>query len=346
MNIKDSQRRKATIKEVAKRAGVSVATVSRVLNNQEVVKEDKKQRILEVIADLNYVPNPAARSLGKKQLYKVAVVVPNIVNSALAEVIRGIFETLYDNKIDMILFNSNENPEVEKKTFLSLSDKLVEGAIFVAQCGSLLDFSQLARRMPVALVERAEKTNTVDKFEIDDYDAMEQIVDHLHDLGHRKIAHISGLAYSYNSQLRTDAFRFALEKKKLEVREAYFINTSFTITGGYEGFKQLLEIGDDFTAVVCSSDLIALGAVSSAIRTGYTIGENMSIVGYDGFPETEHIYPAVTSVNYPGYQMGALAAEAIMDKFERGSKIPPKRMTLKAELMTRETTGPHKGKRK
>ena len=115
MNIKDSQRRKATIKEVAKRAGVSVATVSRVLNNQEVVKEDKKQRILEVIADLNYVPNSAARSLGKKQLYKVAVVVPNIVNSALAEVIRGIFETLYANKIDMILFNSNENPEVEKE---------------------------------------------------------------------------------------------------------------------------------------------------------------------------------------------------------------------------------------
>ena len=346
MNIKDSQRRKATIKEVAKRAGVSVATVSRVLNNQEVVKEDKKQRILEVIADLNYVPNPAARSLGKKQLYKVAVVVPNIVNSALAEVIRGVFETLYANKIDMILFNSNENPEVEKKTFLSLSDKLVEGAIFVAQCGSLLDFSQLARRMPVALVERAEKTNTVDKFEIDDYDAMEQIADHLYALGHRKIAHLSGLSYSYNSQLRTDAFRFALEKKKLPVMDNYFINTSFTITGGAEGFNQLLERGDDFTAVVCSSDLIALGAVSSAIRAGYTIGENMSIVGYDGFPETEHIYPAVTSINYPGYQMGALAAEAIMDKFERGSKIPPKRITLKSELVVRETTGTHKGKRK
>ena len=234
----------------------------------------------------------------------------------------------------------------KKKTFLSLSDKLVEGAIFVAQCGSLLDFSQLARRMPVALVERAEKTNTVDKFEIDDYDAMEQIVDHLYALGHRKIAHLSGLSYSYNSQLRTDAFRFALEKKKLPVMENYFINTSFTITGGAEGFNQLLERGDDFTAVVCSSDLIALGAVSSAIRAGYIIGENMSIVGYDGFPETEHIYPAVTSINYPGYQMGALAAEAIMDKFERDSKILPKRMTLKAELVVRETTGSNKGKRK
>lgn len=342
MNIKDNQKRKATIKEVAKRARVSVATVSRVLNNQEVVKEDKKQEILKVISELNYVPNPAARSLGKKQLYKVAVVVPNIVNPALAKIIKGIFETLYKNKIDMILLNSNENSEIEKKLFLGLSDKLIEGAIFVAQCGSLLDFSQLTRLMPVAVIERAEKTNTIDRFEIDNYDAMSQIVDHLYALGHRKIAHISGLPYSYNSQSRTNAFRLALKKKKLLVMDNYFINTNFTIVGGTKGFNQLLKKGDDFTAIVCSSSLIALGVVSSAIRAGYIIGKNMSIVGYDGFPETEHIYPAITSINYPGYQMGALAAKAIMDKFEKGNKIPHKKITLKVKLIKRETTGINK----
>ena len=346
MNIKDNQRRKTTIKEVAKRARVSIATVSRVINNQKIVKKDKRQKILEVIAELNYVPNPAARSLGKKQPYKVAVVVPNISNPALTEAIKGIFEILYANKIDMVLFNSNENPEMEKKIFLSLSDKLIEGAIFIAQCGSLLDFSQLTKRIPVAVIERAEKTNTIDKFEIDNYNAMDQIVDHLYNLGHRKIVHISGLHYSYNSQSRKAAFRFALEKKKLQITDNRFISTNFTIAGGVKGFNQLLKKSDDFTAVTCSSDLIALGAISSAIKSGYTIGENMSIVGYDGFSKTDYTYPAVTSINYPGYKMGMLAAKAIIDKLDRGSKVPSKKITLKVELVDRETTGINKRKQK
>ena len=339
MDANNNQKR-TTIKEVAKKAGVSVATVSRVMNNQDIVKEDKKHKVLQAIADLNYVPNPAARTLGKKQVFKVAVIVPNIMNYALADIIKGISQTLYENDVDVMLFNSDENPEAEKRTFLSLSDKLVEGVIFIAQCGPLLDFSQLSKRMPIVLIERAEKTNQVDRFEIDNEDAMLQIVGHLHKLGHRRIAHITGESSSYNAQTITNAFRKALAAYKLPVLEDYFINTRYSLSGGKEGFEQLISKGKDFTAIVCSSNVIAMGAVNTAIRQGYRVPEDFSISGYDRFPEIEVLNPVITTIDYPAYDMGRQAAEIVLEKFGTEGQVESRQKVIKVRLVEGESTGP------
>lgn len=340
MDLNNKNQKRTTIKEVAKKAGVSVATVSRVMNNQDIVKEEKKNKVLQAIADLNYVPNPAARTLGKKQVFKVAVIVPNIMNYALADIIKGISETLYDHNVDVLLFNSNENPEAEKKSFLGLSDKLVEGVIFIAQCGSQLDFSGLAKRMPIVLLERAEKTNLVDRFEIDNEDAMEQLVAHLGALGHQRIAYITGDASSYNSQVITAAFKKALAAHRLPFLEEYIVHTTFDILGGKNGFENLLSKGKDFSAVVCSSNLIALGAVNTAIKMGYKVPEDFSFCGYDSFPGIEWLNPSLTNVEYPAYDMGRQAAEAILEKFESEGTVPPIQKMIKVKLRLGDSTGP------
>lgn len=344
--INDSKKR-TTIKHVAKKAGVSVATVSRVFNDQAVVKEEKRQRVLDAIKELNYVPNPAARSLGKDQVYKVAVILPNIINSSLADIVRGVFETCYPMGVDILLFNSNENPEIEKKSFLTLSDKLVEGVIFIAQCGENLDLGKLNERMPIVIVERGEEFAGVDKFILDDYDAMDKIIEHLYKLGHRRIAHLSGLSYSYNSKIRMLAFKKALEKYGLPYLEDYMVHCKFSFTGGKEGFTKLTEGDMDFTAIVCSSDMIGVGAVGAAINKGIKVPEEMSICGYDGYPETECIVPALTSIDYPAYKIGVLAGEAIMNKLSNNANKEGEKIILKAKLIKRDTTGPApKGKRK
>lgn len=340
MELISKNQKKTTIKEVAKHAGVSVATVSRVMNNQDIVKSEKKNKVLEAIAALNYVPNPAARTLGKKQVYKVAVIVPNILNYALADIIKGISYTLYDKNVDMLLFNSNEDPDVEKKSFHSLSDKLVEGVIFIAQCGPQLDFSQLVKRMPIVLIERAEKTNLVDRFEINNEDAMEQIVSHLYSLGHRRIAHITGDAQSYNSQVITTAFKKALVNHGLDFLEDYYVNTTFTMSGGKLGLEKLLAKGEDFSAIVCSSNIIAIGVVNTAIKMGFKIPEDFSISGYDSFPDIDVLTPTITTIDYPAYEMGKQAAQAILDKLETETFIAPKQKIMKVKLITGETTGP------
>ena len=339
MNDNKNQKR-TTIKEVAKKAGVSVATVSRVMNNQDIVKEEKKQKVLQAISDLNFVPNPAARTLGKKQVFKVAVIVPNIMNYALADTVKGISQTLHNRQVDMMLFNSDEDPEKEKKAFLSLSDKLVEGVIFIAQCGPQIDFSQMAKRMPIVLIERAEKTNLVDRLEIDNDDAMRKIVGHLYELGHRKIAYISGEATSYNTQNITKSFLKALKKYDLPEMKNCYINTSYTFSGGKKGLEKLLDRKEEFTAIVCSSNVIAIGVVNTAIKLGYKIPEDFSISGYDSFPEIEVLTPAITTIDYPAYGLGVMAAEAILEKFDSEGTIAPKQKVIKVELVKGESTGP------
>lgn len=343
----DKNQKRTTIKEVAKKAGVSVATVSRVLNNQDIVKEEKKQKVLQAMLDLNFVPNPAARTLGKKQVFKVAVIVPNIMNYALADIIKGICQTLNDYEVDMLLFNSDENPEAEKKAFLSLSDKLVEGVIFIAQCGTKIDFSQMAKRMPIVLIERAEKTNLVDRFEIDNQDAMKKIVGHLYELGHRKIAYIAGEATSFNTQNITDAFLEALREYDLPLMENIYINTNYTIKGGKIGLEQLLETKEDFTAIVCSTNLIAIGVVNTAIKLGYKIPKDFSVSGYDNFPDIDVLTPTITTLDYPAYELGAEAAQAIIEKFAVDEIIEPKQKVIKVNLIKGDSTGPvGKSKRK
>lgn len=339
MDINNHDKKRSTIKEVAKKAGVSVATVSRVMNNQNIVKDEKRKKVLKAIAELNYVPNPAARTLGKKQVYKVAVVVPNIMNYALADIIKGIQITLDDNKVDMLLFNSNENPEVEKRVFLSLSDKLVEGAIFIAQCGSLHDFSLLARRIPVVLIERAEKNNYVDRYEIDNDDAMLKIVGHLYELGHRKIAHMTGHSSSYNSKTLTKSFLKALRRYDLPFMDEYFINTSYSFRGGKEGLEKLLETGRDFTAIVCASNVIAIGAVNTAIKMGFKIPEDFSISGYDSFPDIDVLHPSITTIDYPAFDMGVQAAAAILRKFDSETYIKGSDNIIQVNLSKGESTG-------
>lgn len=333
------EHRKTTIKEVAKKAGVSVATVSRVLNNQDIVAQDKRDKVLSIIKEMNFVPNPAARSLSKRQAYKVAVVVPNLISPSLSETITGIFTTMNKEGVDTVLYNSNESSDIESIIFDSLGDRLLEGVIFIAQVGEPLDFNKLAQRLPVAILERVEESNDFDVFTIDDKLGMSKIVGHFVELGHKKIAYFTGISSSNNAARRLKAFYEAMEENGLEVDPVWIRNCDYSVKSGKEAYLKMHEEDLGVTAIVCAGDFIAMGAYSGAMEKGVKVPEDLSISGYDSFADSAYLFPTFTTVDFDSTKAGKMLAEAIITRFVEGNNIPGKKVVIKPQLFIRATSG-------
>lgn len=331
------QRGTVTIKTVAKLAGVSISTVSRVLNNPESVTEDKRLRVNRAIEELRYVPNPVARALGSRKVGSIAIVVPTILNPLMNEAMRGIIEVLDEGCYDAIVFDSNEDFTREQTFYELLPHKMVEGAIFLASAGRELDFDALAEKMPVALISRPETPTKVDTFVSDERHGMRLLTEHLAALGHKEIGHIGGAFGNSSAMLRFDYFRDALDHMRLPWHPEYNTFCDWSIHGGYEAMLRLVKRTHRPSAIICSTDLIALGAMAGARELGIRIPEELSVTGFDNAPSSPFIYPSLTTLKYPNYRLGRLAARAVL----RRLRLKDRRIIRKViplELIQRNST--------
>lgn len=331
----------ATMRAVADMAGVSVATVSRVINSSDRVTPDNKKRVLEAIEKLNYVPNPVARALGSSKVRSLAIVVPTILNSFMAEVMRGIIEILEESSYDALVFDSNEDFSREKSFFDILPNKMIDGAIFIGGVGEALDFSSLAERMPVALIARSETPENVNAFIGDERQGMSRLIVHLADLGHREIGMITGTLTSTDGNRRMSFFKEALQEEGLEWRAENCVASDWTVEGGWHSMKKLLKRTPTPTAVVCATDLIGQGVLAAAQKEGIRIPRDMSIVGFDNAPGSGYLVPALTTLKYPNYRLGKLATNAVLKRLNyKDTSYVHKQLPL--ELLARESSGPVK----
>ncbi len=331
------------MRAVADLAGVSVATVSRVINTPDSVTPVKKEKVLEAIKRLNYVPNPVARALGSNKIHSLAIVVPTILNSFMAEVMRGIIEVLDNSSFDALVFDSNENFVREQKFFEILPMKMIDGAIFIGGAGAELDFDSLAERMPVSLVARSETPKNVSAFIGDELQGMKRMVVHLVDLGHREIGLISGTFTSTDGTRRLSMFKQALREEGLEWKPENCVAGDWTIEGGWHSMRKLLGKKVPPTAVLCATDLMAHGALGAAHHEGYRVPDDVSVVGFDNAPGSGYLVPPLTTLKYPNYRLGKLAANAVLSRLEKGEASFVHRQ-LPLELLPRESSGPVPGK--
>ena len=325
-----------TIKDIARKAGVSYATVSRALNNHPEVNEGTRKRILKIAAEIGYQPNAIARGLVCKQTNTIGLLIPDITNPFYAEVARGIEDAANEVGYTILLCNSNWNEEREERYLNVLIQKQVDGLIIAESSekhqSSLLE-TRLKSTVFISRINFANSTSVI----IDNITGGRMAVEHLLNKGHQRIAFIGGLEDISANQERLKGYKNALEAHNISINQNYIRNSNFKRESGHYVMKEILKINPKPTAVFAANDLLALGAIQAIKEQGMSIPGDVAVVGFDDIEFASLPEIQLTTVAQPKYNMGKLALLTLVEQIKSKSFVRQKIM-LEPELIIRGTT--------
>ncbi len=305
---------KITIKDIAKKAGVSVSTVSRVLNEKPDVNENTRAEVLRVIDDFNYRPNNVARSLVLEQTHSIGLVVPDINNPFFPEVARGVEDKAQEYGYSVIFSSTDNQVEREKKRIELMQQKQVDGMILSLSMKNLDVLHDMKKaNFPVVQLDRNIPQSKFPAVMVGNKKSAIKATKHLLSLSYTRIAHISGSLSTYPGLKRRDGFITALDEYDIEVPSAYFKEGNFSQKSGYLKMKELLNLYDPPEAVFAANDLMALGAYQACNEAGVNIPEDIAIVGHDNIQVAELVAPPLTTMAQPKYSLGKLACQKLLD---------------------------------
>ena len=328
-----------TIIEVAAAAGVSTATVSRVLSQPDRVSEPTRKRVLEVVEALDYAPNVAARTLRTLRAAKILLTVPDISNPFFASVIRGAEEAARDAGYAVVVGDTRHDPQVEDQYAEMLSRREVDGLIFLGHRLPESLTPLLARQGAAApIVNGCEYSPElgVPSVHIDNAAASDDAVEHLIGLGHRRIGIITGPPISPISRDRLSGALRAAERHGLGDRLEVRIG-DYSASSAFEQTAHLLASGA--TAIFCFSDARAMGTLSAISVAGLSCPGDVSVIGFDDLPLARFFQPALTTISQPKGMIGRRTVELLVDIL-RDVESPASQLTLPHELIIRNSTGP------
>ena len=327
-----------SLKDVAKLAGVGVGTASRVLNNHSSVSEETRQLVLDAMKKLNYQPNAIARSLKMNSTRTVGIMIPDISSAFYPEIVRGIEDIANRHQYNIILCNTDLEYEKEKNALNMLSEKKVDGILFISNTiseGTMEKF--LTIDIPIVLISTKDFNNILPSVGIDNKKGAFTAVDYLCKLGHKNIAMISGFYEDPNSGMpRIQGYIEALETNGIEFKKELIKEGSFGYKSGYENMKKILESGNIPTAIFAASDIMAIGASRAILEKGLKIPEDISVIGFDGIEAAEFFYPSISTIVQPRYEMGA-EAMSFLTKLMNNEDVENKQMLLDFKLVERES---------
>lgn len=329
--------RRITHKDVAARAGVSVATVSYVLNDgPRPVSPETRARVQAVIDELGYYPNEIARSLRLKQSSTVGLLIPNVTNPFYAEVARSLESYCHEAGFLVMLCNSGGQEDREVKYIQALRAKQVEGLVVLPYSDpAALLRPVMQTRIPTVLLEH--ELRGVSCIAIEEYEGGRLATEHLLDLGHRRIALLRQTETSALSRQRIDGYRAALEQAGVPYDASLVVECDGTQADGDRITRELLQRTQPPTAVFAHNDLVAQG-VCHAVRTeGLSVPQDISVVGYDDISSSAYLNPPLTTVRFPKAEMGRLAGELIVGLLKRPHSSARK-VILPTELIVRRST--------
>jgi DNA-binding LacI/PurR family transcriptional regulator len=326
-----------TINDVARSANVSKSLVSLVVRGSSSVTEDKRRKVLRAIEELGYRPNLMARSLAARRTLTIGVMLSDLHNPFFAEVVDGIDAAASASGYSILLNTGNRVVAREAQavdTFLQLR---TDGLILA---GTVLPTAYIVKASlssPVVLVSRTSRAPTVDTVANDDRAGAELAVQHLHDLGHRRIAAVDG-GVGAGAQARVGGYRRAMTRLGLE-KHIRVASGAFTEEGGYRGARKLLRSDRLPTAVCAANDLAAIGVLNAIEEEGLRIPEDISLMGYDNtyLAGVRHI--SLTTINQARVEIGQMAMTCLLERIE-DARTEPRRVLLTPELVARDTTAP------
>ncbi|WP_028608840.1 LacI family DNA-binding transcriptional regulator [Paenibacillus harenae] len=344
-----------TVYDIAREANVSVATVSRVINNTAPVKKSTREKVLELIQKYQFQPNALARSLFKKETGMIGVILPDITNPFFPEVLAGLDQEARSKGYtfflcDTVSTNGNSYEQyVRESQYLNiLIEKQADGIIMIggrinlARPGSDLvnEVVEAGKRVPLLLINGNLPGEGLTRIYADEREGAELATQHLIDLGHRNIAFVGGFRKMSNTLQRIQGFVRTMEKNGLQARKEWVLDGGFSVETGKSFLNRLLDLPERPTAIFCANDLVAIGVMKAANKAGLQVPQDLSLVGFDDIPYASNSIPELTTVSLKCYDVGRGAAELLhqmitKNKVGKNTKIRP-------ELIVRESTAPPK----
>ena len=323
-----------TIADVARYAGVSVATVSRVINGSDKVTEKTKEKIEKAIAEIGYRPNALGRNLRRMNTNTILVILPTIANSFFSKLVKGIEDTGRKKGYAVMLCTTEENPDSERMYLDLIRMCQADGAILLSSYLSDEELNQFGKAYPLVQCSEYRENVNLPYVSIDNVKAAYDSVSYLTALGHRKIALISE-SNSYSSRLREIGYEKAL--KEASVKERYIEYGNYGYTSGYRAMERLLCQCPSLSAVFAISDIMAVGAIKACVAHGKRVPEDISVIGFDNIIFSRMFTPELTTVSQPRYQLGENAMNMLITRLETG-KYPSSDQFLNHELIIRQST--------
>jgi LacI family transcriptional regulator len=329
-----------TVEDVAVAAGVSTATVSRVVNGSGPVRAALREKVEAAVAALGYVPNAGARAMMLRRSGTVGAIFPTVDNAIFAKAIDALQRRLAEAGLQLLLATSDYDPEIEARQAASL---LTCGVDALVLCGTGQDADLLQRLrqrgVPVVHVMSWPAPPGLAAVGFDNRRAMGQVVRYLLDLGHRRIAMLAGLTRANDrAAARVAGVRDALQAAGLDLPPAYLVERPYGLGPAREGLRALLRAQPAPTAVVCGNDVLAFGALLEAQKLGVEVPAQLSIVGFDDLELAAHVQPALTTVRVPAEALWRRAAERVIDAL-RGDETP-RENEFEVALVVRGSTAP------
>ncbi|MCL4514289.1 MAG: LacI family transcriptional regulator [Firmicutes bacterium] len=327
-----------TIRDVAQKAGVSVATVSRVVNDRPGYSAETRNKVLRVIEELGYQPNALARGLVSKRSRTVGVLIPNISSMVASEMLKGIEDAAHTIGQSVIVCNTDNNGERTLEYLQVLKEKQVDGIIVVSAPITPLYHQKFGEmQVPVVLVSTRYHDGNLPFVKVDDEKAAYHATAYLIKKGHEEIGMIAGSKDDRIAGIpRVEGYRKALSDHGIPIRDQYITYGNFGFQSGMAGLERLLEAAPEITAIFCASDEMAAGALSLAHRRGIEIPDRLSLIGYDDSQLAEMTIPPLTTLRQPLCQMGQEGLTMLMAMIEEGKRTIHSKI-LPYTIVERET---------
>ncbi len=331
---------KPTIYDVAREAGVSTTTVSKILNNTGRISDKTKQKVLKIMDELNFQPNVLASAMKGKSTYSIAFLIPDIDNPIYAKYMKHIEIHGQELGYNIVMCSTENDAAKEARHIASMRQKRVDGFIIASKFSNVALLEELIQEgFPVSLFAHERPEFSVDSVSVDDYVGGYEATKHLLHLGHRKIAVIGEESYSGRARIR--GYRQAILDEGLDVGEELILYSDSTIEGAKYHVGQLLKSKKRPTAIFGYNDLSAIGAIIAAKESGLKVPEDISVIGFDNISLCEIVDPPLTTIDMPVAELGKKVMELLVGKIE-GTEKTKQRISLLPKLIVRQSTMPPK----
>lgn len=327
---------KTTIYHVAEEAGVSIATVSKVINNTGSIHTNTRKKVLQVIERLNFYPNRSATALAGKQTKTIGLLVSDLSAPFFSELTKGIHEECHKRGFHIMVCSTDGQREKEKNYFATLLRQGIDGFIISSDHYSMIIEAELKKhQIPGVFITAETKDHQMPLIAADNYGGGCQAVRHLLSLRHRKVAMIK--EKSYAGEIRLRAFRDTMQEASVPIEKDFIIETDSSIENGYKSAKKLLALKDKPTAIFACNDLMAIGAIKAAMEINVAIPSELSIIGFDNISICEFTMPPLTTISQPIHAMGEKAVEVLAKQVQQETPHI-KTLIIKTNLVIRKST--------
>lgn len=338
----------SNIKNVAEVAGVSISTVSRVLNHSAGVSEDLKDRVFKAIEETQYTINPIASNLKSARRNQIAIVLPSLKQTYFTDIIKGVSDRCYERQITPIILESSGEVEKEMELVFNLERQWVDGIILIPgmnrddgpyreYAGSLSRLCKKKNQIPVVLAESNDLNQNLDSVRVDYENVFYKMAFHLTEIGRKHIAYLSSPEYAPLYDYCMSGVTGALKENGCCLKQNLVECGNYTVLDGYHSMNCLLDQGAVIDGVICSNDQVASGALHACKEHGINIPREVAVIGFGGVALSIITTPSITTMISPRYELGSKAAKLLFDRIE-GYEGEARHVLMPAHLAIREST--------